>query len=140
MVGSRRRQVESADPVGQHAHPVAGKAAQNRRRCRRPEAGRRHARDLGERLADAGPELAVQFGLVEHRDSAEHVLGAALHAGDDDRLVLVGMGGAGVARHRVGRIGGGGQRSLRGGGSERNGGSDGRDGNERCFHGGSERG
>ena len=84
VVGAGRRQVEAADAVGQHAHAVARQAAQHRRGGGRAEAGRADARLAGERLADARADFAGEVGLIENRDAAEHVLGAAADAGDDD--------------------------------------------------------
>jgi hypothetical protein len=89
MVRAGRRQVERADAVGQDANAVSRKAADYRRRGSRSEARRRNARLLRKRLANAWPDRLVELGLVEHRHAAEHVLGAAADAGDDDRLVLV---------------------------------------------------
>ena len=76
--GPGRGQVERADAVGQDADAVARQAAKHRRGGGRAEAGRRHARLPGKRLADAGPDFAVELGLVEHRHAAEHVLRACV--------------------------------------------------------------
>ena len=79
---------------------LALQAAQDRPRRGGAEARRADAGQVGEGVAEARLQVVSQFFLVEDRDAAKHVAGRAPHAGDDDRLVLVGMGRLGVARSR----------------------------------------
>ena len=91
MVGAGGGHVEAADAVGQDADAVAAKAAQDRPRRGRAEAGALHAGLARQRLADARAHFPGQVVAVEHRHAAEHVAGPAADAGDDDLVVMVVM-------------------------------------------------
>ncbi len=110
MVRAGAGQVERSNPVGEHAHPVAAEAPQDRRGRGRAEAGRGHARLPRKRFADAGPDFAGQFALVEHGNATEHVVLAAADASDDNHTFFTrGMGLGGASRlgrpRRIGSAG-----------------------------------
>ena len=92
------------DPGCRYRRPGSERARPGARagwaRRGRSEARRGHARLAGERFADARPDIVLELFLVHDRDAAEHVARAAAHAGDDDRLVRVGMRGFRVSGGR----------------------------------------
>ena len=142
MVGPRRRKVEAADAVGEHAHPVARQAAENRRGCGRAEARRADARLTGEGLANARPDLTREIGRIENGDAAEDVLGSAPDSSDDDFAVVVSMfvmrffrgarsrGGRSSGKRSVCRV----DRCVSGESGEGNTGNRGREGQARSEH------
>ena len=100
VVRPRRRQVEAAYTVGEHAHAVAGEAAKHGRRSGRTEAGCAYARLTGESLANAWTDFASEVGGIEHGDPAEDVSCALADAGDDHLVAMIVMGVVGAARLR----------------------------------------
>ena len=115
VVGRDVRGVDRADPVDQHAHPVA-------RRSRAAPGARRRARScvaetpgiLREHLADLAVEIALQLGAFHHRGPGEHVEPLEAARGDVDRaveVVVVGRGGASAS----GAGGGGGSSCAKAG-------------------------
>src|SRR3546814_7294473 len=71
MVDAGVRHVERADPVGQHAHPLPLKAAQNRTRGIGPEGRRRDPRLTRQRLADGRPHFARERFASQHADRSQ---------------------------------------------------------------------
>jgi len=105
VVGIGGRQVERADAVDQDADALARQAAKDRARGGRAKARGGDAGKLLERVADARARLVRQGFGVHHRHAAEDIACLTPNAGDDDRLVDVGM--------LRGRVAGDGSRSRR---------------------------
>jgi hypothetical protein len=90
MITAWSAEVYRADPVGQHAHPLALEAAQDRPRSVRPERTGRHARLARQRLADRRPKVAGQFLAGNHRGAGQHIgFAKPIGRGDDDRRRLL---------------------------------------------------
>ena len=121
MVGRSIADVDRADAVGQHPHPLALETAQHRPGRAGREAGRADARQADQRLADLGAAVARQGIAAQHGFSGEQVEVAHEWGGDHDRVVGVvmimllgsvsgrGRGRGGLGGRRLRRKDGGGQ-------------------------------
>ena len=98
VVGVGRGEVERADAVNEDSHALAGKTTKDWARGGRTEARRGHAGLALQRLAEARPDIMLEHLLVDHGDAAEHVARRTADAGDDDRLIGIGVGSLGVTR------------------------------------------
>ena len=132
MIGRGVRDVDRADPVGEHADALALEAAQDRARGTGTEGRGRDARLLGQRLADAGAQIAGEHFARDDRSAGEHIpLAGRQDTGDDDlvalvagralpvRAAIVRGGGLGRGRRRVVAVGAGGVRGSGDGERER---------------------
>ena len=88
MVGAGAGGVEAADAVGEQAHALALEAAQHRARGIGAEGGGRNARQMLQRLADRGAQIAGQVVAADHRGAGENVAAGAREAGDDDLVAF----------------------------------------------------
>ncbi len=85
MVDAGVRDVDRADPIGQHAHALALEAAQHRARRVRPERRRRHAGGARQGLADRRAQRLSELRALEYRHARQDVAAVARERrGDDD--------------------------------------------------------
>ena len=84
VVGRGIGNVDSADPVDQHLHALAGKPAQDRPRSTRSKAGGGDARHIGKNLAQLPVEIRIERRPIEDAGPGKQVELAQACGGDDD--------------------------------------------------------
>jgi hypothetical protein len=100
MVDAGVGDVEAADAVGEDSDALALEAAQDRPRRIGAEGGGRDPRLARQSLADGRPHVAGKLLARHDRSAGQHVLPVAAEAGDDDVLIMVGVGTIGGLRRR----------------------------------------